>query len=383
MKVLLFEDNDVKFDAISNVLIEKNITPNNIIRICTVAEYASVFSKNFDLCIIDIRMPSLNGTSANNAGSEILSMLAYSGKNKVPILAITAFPEDADQFRETFSAHGCMIYDFDQKHVWSQALDIFISQARDRNKYDFLVFTALGEERDPYAKLENLKISSVEREGIDHWECDAGEYSGSIILLPRMGLVNATAIVAKVLNCYSPQVVAMSGICGGIGNNANLGQLLVTDLCWEYQSGKWLDEVHKAEPYQVNIPQHTRISIVKRLESTSLLTELETGYNGKNRPPIKSDPILTIFSSGSAVIASEKRLNNLEQQHRKVAGIDMEIYGFHRAVELSGQNLHAFSSKVVVDKANNKKKDDLHEYGSYISAKFTMEMIAELISMKK
>lgn len=379
MRVLVFEDNDDKFRVISEEILRKGLSSNNILRVGSIADYAALFKIDFDLCIIDIKMPSLTGGLPNYAGSEILQMLSLSGKNKVPVLAITAFADEAHQFREAFSARGCLIYDFDQKHVWSQALDIFIAQAQDRNRYNFLVFTALKEERDPYAGIKELNINSVTRENIDHWECEIGGKLGSIILLPRMGLVNATAVVSKVLNSYSPQVVAMSGICGGVGKNAELGQLLVTDFCWEYQSGKWLDDVHKAEPYQVITPQATRAHLVKYLESAQLLAELESEYIGRNRPSRKTAPCMAIFTSGSAVIASQERLKNLEQQHRKVAGIDMEIFGFHRAVELADQNLHAFSAKVVVDKADSDKNDNLHEYGSYISAKFVIDMITKLL----
>jgi adenosylhomocysteine nucleosidase len=78
------------------------------------------------------------------------------------------------------------------------------------------------------------------------------------------------------------------------------------------------------------------------------------------RPSKLSTPKLAAFTSGSAVIASEKRLSAVKRQHRKVAGIDMEVYGFHRAVELCSQSIHALSAKVVVNKANE-AKGELHD----------------------
>jgi hypothetical protein len=53
----------------------------------------------------------------------------------------------------------------------------------------------------------------------------------------------------------------------------------------------------------------------------------------------------------------------------------MELYGFHRSVELSECGAAHFSAKVVVDKANPKKNDRLHQYACYVSAKFCLKVI--------
>ncbi|UHS55501.1 response regulator receiver protein [Agrobacterium vaccinii] len=379
MRVLVFEDNRDKYDVIKNVLLSKDLSENSIVRAESVAEYVRFLDKNFDLCIIDLRMPSLNGGLSGSAGGEILQMLDYSGKKATPVLAITAFEDEATQYREAFSARGCLIFNFDQKEVWSQALDIFIAQANDRNRYDFIIFAALSEERQPFAEFKELTIKSVTRHGLNLWDCDYEQWSGTVVVLPRMGLVNASATVARVMASYSPRVVAMTGICGGISDRASMGQLLVTDVCFEYQSGKWLGDIHKAEPYQVSITQGTRNILEKLLEDRKLINSLEAGFSGSSRPAKLVEPSFAVFTSGSAVIASAKRLKSVEEQHRKVNAIDMEIFGFHRAVELSGQNVHSFSAKTVVDKADEAKGDDLHEYGSYISARFVLQGIKTVL----
>lgn len=379
MRVAVFEDNDEKWQKIRNTLFEKGIKENSIIRIDNVAKFATLSGKTLDLCIIDIRMPSVSGGTVRNTGTEILQMLDYSGMQRVPVLAITAYPGEAEELLGPFTARGCIIYDYDRQEVWSQALDIFIAQAREKGRYDFLIFTALKKERDAYLSLECGKIDSVQRNGLDLWEFDLNGRSGAIVLLPRMGLVNATAIVSRALELYTPAVTAMSGICAGLGSETYLGQLLIADVVWEYQSGKWLDEAFEAEPYQEQIPPHTRLEISKILEENRLLSILEANHTGSFRPSKRSPPKLAVFTTGSAVIASEKRLETVKQQHRKVSGLDMEVYGFHRAVGLSGQNVHAFSAKVVVDKANEAKGDDLHEYGSIVSAGFVLQTIQRLL----
>lgn len=379
MRVVVFEDNHTKYSAIKDALISKGVNERGIFRLETVAEFVAISNKNFDLCIIDIRMPGITGGESRSAGPEILQMLDYSGQQKIPVLAITAFGEEADRHRSTFAARGCIIYDFDKPELWQQALDIFLAQAKDRGRYDFIIFTALSKERLGFASDEQIKFESVARYGLDLWDCEVAGRAGTIVLLPRMGLVNATAVVSRVLERYAPEVMAMSGICGGIRGNCELGQLLIADVCWEYQSGKWLDEAFEAEPYQTKLDEGTRAVLSKLLDDGDLLANLEHGFRGKSRPAEVSKPKLAAFTSGSAVIASEKRLKGVEMQHRKVAGIDMEVYGFHRAIELSGQQVKSFSAKVVVDRADMAKDDRLHEYGSYLSARFVLKALPYLL----
>lgn len=378
MRIVVFEDDDHKYSSIMSVLESKGIRENSVHRIGNVAKFASLNGQSPDLFILDIRMPGVDGGESRSSGGEILKMLDYSGHARVPVLAITAFPEEATACREEFAARGCIIYDFGRKDLWSQALDIFLAQARDRGRYDFIIFAALRKERAAFLSDPRVKIDSLIRYGIDHWDFDLDGKSGSIVLLPRVGLVVATAVVSRVLEQYVPKVVAMTGICAGNPEHAKLGQLLIADMCWEYQSGKWLDDLFEAEPYQVNITPETKLVLSKMIEDSSILRTLEDGYNGDFRPSERLNPKLAPFATGSAVIASEKRMLSIRQQHRKFAGLDMEIFGFHTAVELSAHKLHAFSAKVVVDVGNNTKNDFLHEYGSFVSAKFVLEAISTL-----
>lgn len=378
MRVVVFEDNEKKWSDIRSVLVEKGIKESGIRRIDNISQFVEIARKPIDLCIIDLLMPSFSGGDARNSGAELLQMLDYSGMQRVPVLAITAYVEEAVRQREAFSARGCIIYNFDEKHVWSRALDIYIAQAMEKGRYDFLIFAAIKSERDAYIKLLSSTVESIQRGGLDLMEFELNGKPGAVVLLPRMGIVNAAIAVARALECYTPNVIAMSGICAGIGSGAELGQLLVTDVVWEYQSGKWIEEIFEAEPYQVNIPQDTRLSLSKMLENEGLLSELEMQFSGDVRPSRRSRPKLAPFATGSAVIASEKRLASVQQQHRKVAGLDMEVFGFHRAVELSGQSPHAFSAKVVVDKGDIAKGDSLHQYGCSISAAFVLRAIREL-----
>ncbi|WAX94913.1 response regulator receiver protein [Aminobacter sp. NyZ550] len=379
MKIAVFEDNTAKFDQIVAVLRSKGVKDTGVVRIEYLSQFPKIDALHIDLCIIDIKMPLVSNGPSASTGIEVIEMLANSGHSKTLAMAITAFSDDAECVRDRYWSRGCLIFDFYKPEQWSDALDVYLNQARDKGRYDFLIVTAIQPERDAFLACGLSNLESVDRHGIDHWDVTIGGASGTIVLLPKMGLVNASVVTSRLLEQYSPKAIAMSGICAGIGDSTKLGQLLIPDTCFEYQSGKWLNEAFQAEPYQVNMKPSTRTLIAKLIEDSALTNKLELGFNGKKRPSDITSPKLATFTSGSAVIASTKRINSVKRQHRKVSGLDMEVYGFMRSVELSGQDIHTFSAKAVVDRADVSKGDELHEYGCHIAARFTVEVISKLL----
>lgn len=83
------------------------------------------------------------------------------------------------------------------------------------------------------------------------------------------------------------------------------------------------------------------------------------------------------FCNGSAVIADKIYLKQIELIHRKVNALDMEVFAIHRAAELSPHTPACICAKTVVDLCDSNKNDDIHPYGSYISAKFLIMAIAD------
>ncbi|MFK4810357.1 response regulator receiver protein [Devosia sp. ZW T5_3] len=382
MRVVVFEDDTAKKEVILAALEARGVGRNTVRCVANLAQFAGVGADvEVDLFILDLRMPGATGADSRNVGLEILEMLDHGGRKRAQVLAITAYPEEAEPIRDRFAERGCIIFDFEQRAQWGNALDIFLAQAHERGRYDFIIFTALEEERMPYSQFRDIEVKSQIRNGLNVWETELDGRPGAIFMLPHMGLVNASIVVSRVLENYSPSVVAMSGICAGLGSEIHLGQLLVADVCFEYQSGKWLDEVFLAEPYQVAIPPLTRPQVVLAIESPDITDALEAGFKGKSRPGTKYEPKLVVFATGSAVIASDERIDGIRQQHRKVRGLDMEAFGFMKAAELSGKRMHVFCAKVVVDKAGAAKGDEIHEYGSYVSARFTIDMVGQLLAL--
>lgn len=374
MKIMVIEDEDSKFKAINTHLKSKGILPTDIVRAKNMTDFAANLNADIGLFIIDFKLPNIDNGAPSQNGKAILQTIVKAGKHDALLLAISSYPDDFLELREFYESHGCILADFSNKNGWKSTLNHLLIQLKKNLKFDFVIFCALQEERIPYIALV-IGGKQVIRSGIDCYDIEISNKKGSIILLPQMGLVNAAVTVSLCIDRFKPSVVGMSGICGGFENRAAIGQLFVSSMAYEYQSGKWASDGFKHEPYQVST-DHVTLTDLKALTNTdNLISELEQGFNHGNRPGTAQKPEVGIFTSGSAVIADQQYLNQIETIHRKVNALDMEIFAVQKAAELSPYKPPCICAKTVVDLCNENKSDNIHLYGSYISAKFLIKAI--------
>jgi nucleoside phosphorylase len=373
MKVLIIEDDDAKYNNIEGHLLEKGVSVSDVVRAKNMSDFAgSLSSEEVGLFIIDFKVPSFdNGTAIAN-GKAILEAIVKAGKDDALLLAISSYPDDFSELRAEFEARGCILADYKNVTGWKSTLNHLLVQLKKNIRMDFLIFCALHAERKPYIVLVDGK--PVNRGGVSCWDFEIEGKKGSIVLLPQMGLVNAAILAATCIDRYKPKLVGMSGICGGFSKHAELGQLLVSKMAYEYQSGKWSTDGFQNEPYQVQTEPSFVTLIQQILDDENLIVELESGHRG-SRPMKPSNPKLGFFTSGSAVIADKTYLDQIEKTHRKVSGLDMEVFAVQRAAELSVSKPVCLCAKAVVDLCDDDKNDDIHDYGSYVSAKFLLKAI--------
>lgn len=367
MKILLIEDDDKKRRTISNYLKSKGVSEEDILYAKTMTDFAAYLGSEIGLFIIDFYLPYIDGGEAHINGKAIIQSIIKAGKVDALMLAISSYPDEFAELRGIYEASGCILANYADKRSWQSTLDHLLVQLRKNTQFDFVVFCALQEERNPYATL--LDCRQVIRAGVDCLDFTIDGRRGTAVLLPQMGLVNAAITAAICIERYRPALIGMSGICGGFEKRASLGQLLISSMSYEYQSGKWSTDGFLHEPYQVSTDHVTLVRLRALAASDQLISSLEVGFTG-DRPEVTSSPEICIFTSGSAVIASETYLQQVEQVHRKVTALDMEVYAIQRAAELSTSMPPCICAKTVVDLCGVGKNDALHAYGSFISANF-------------
>lgn len=374
VKVLVCDDDDRKLSEIVSYVKSIGVPEQDIVTAKTMAEFTSKFNQDIGVCVIDIRIPAYEGANADQNGLGIIQHIESSSTGKVKLLAISAYPEEFEDIRPKFERNGCVLADYRNKDVWQNALRMLIFQSISQTKFDFIIFIALPKERSPYLTIPILEGKPVSSDGLTRYDIKIGDRLGSVIELPRMGLVDASIIAAKCIDRYSPSVIGMSGICAGFSGRAEMGQLLISEVAYEYQTGKWSRDGFEAEPYQVAISEKLRSTIRHLIDDDNLISELEDGWK-LERPNSTQKPKLAVFTSGSAVIADARYMEQVSALHRRVSGLDMEIFGLHRAAHLASNNPDVLCAKVVVDLADSQKNDQMHPYGCHVSCRFLLKAI--------
>lgn len=373
MKIMLIEDDREKAKAITEYIASKGIDKETILYAENLADVSAGLREDIGLFIIDLKLPSIADGMATNSGKTILQMIIKSGQTNASLLAISSYPKEFPELRDDYESHGCVLADYSDPSKWKTALDHLLVRLKLQVRKEFIIFCALREERKPYVGL--LDVQRETRFGVEFMDVTIAGRKGTIALLPQMGLVNAAITAALCIDRLRPALVCMSGICGGFEGRAILGQLVLSTLVYEYQSGKWATDGFKQEPYQVKIDHLVSTMLQAMTDAHNFLSSLESDFGGDYRASTRSEVLPGIFTSGSAVIAQEKFMNDIATHHRKVHALDMEIFSIMRAVELSPQKPACICAKTVVDLGKESKDDKLHPYGSHISAKFIIKAI--------
>lgn len=374
MKILIVEDDASKREEIASFLFSLGVPSDDVMVAKDMAEFLGKFCPEVSICIIDLRLPAYDGAENDRNGIGILQAIENASGGRVKLLAISAFPEEFADIRPQFESRGCLLLDFDQKEVWRSVLKQMVIQVQADEVLDFVILCALRKERAPYTGMDFLEGKPRSKDNITRFDISIAGKRGSVIELPRMGLVDAAIGAARCIEKYKPRLICMSGVCAGFDGRAVLGQLLVADMAYEYQSGKWTNDGFSQEPYQVPLNEDVRVLALDMLDDPKLLSRLEEGWSS-DRPSKMSDPRLAMFTSGSAVIAAEELMVQVATHHRRVCGLDMEVYAVHRAAQIASCKPDFICAKTVVDLADGEKSDELQPYGCVISAKFIVDFI--------
>jgi nucleoside phosphorylase len=195
----------------------------------------------------------------------------------------------------------------------------------------------------------------------------------------RKGMPSSAAVASKLVHMFHPKYLVMLGICAGISNKTNLGDVIVADPTWDCGSGKQgIDSkgssVFQATPHQV--PLNMRISqiVAELADDESILKTIKRGWTSKVPEgvfKIHTGPM----ASGSSVIANKSFAEAIVEQDIELIAIEMEAFAVMAAAEYSADpNLIAMVIKSVCDYADAEKSDDWQRYAAYTSAAFADQL---------
>lgn len=188
---------------------------------------------------------------------------------------------------------------------------------------------------------------------------------------PRMGMVSTAIRSAAIISHLRPRLLAMCGICAGVRGKVNIGDVILADPAWDFQSGKRVSDKGNTSfsiaPHQLCTPTVVRAHVEQIRGDKAALRSVVDNFVD---PPSESlRVVIGPLASGSAVLADGEVINDIKAQHRELVGVEMEAYGMYAAAYgASSPQPRCFALKSVCDYADTEKKDVHQRYAAYTSA---------------
>ncbi|MFQ2227128.1 hypothetical protein ACK32Z_09520 [Aeromonas hydrophila] len=385
--IIIVDDCDRKIEAIKLAFPSNSNTHIDIAK-CS-AEAQEYFSeKVYDFAIIDLALPKRkNESPRNDEGLDLIRSIYSFDWFKKPkkAIAITQHVDLADKYIDEFQELGVVLYNYDGTNAISETIASqyeIINKTNKQIDYDFdaLIITALDEEAKPFLKMNELEWSDYDCYAmsdtpikVTNLSLEGNTKKIGLIILPRMGLICSAITTTKSTINLRPKLVMMSGICAGVEDEVKLGDIIIANPVWEWQTGKWKGNNFSFEPYQISIPPRV-INAAKRADLDSLL--LKTwNHLEHNKPLSPPNVFFGPLVSGSSVISNEQMINELKEQHRKLLGLEMEIFGMYAACSSAPLTTDFIGIKSVCDYGNEEKADDFHHFCAEIAATATLEIM--------
>ncbi len=195
--------------------------------------------------------------------------------------------------------------------------------------------------------------------------------------LQEKGMVDTAIIAGTMISTWKPKLLVNVGMAAGIYSNTNFGDLIVPTSIIRHDSGELNEDGHWHEIQ----PAQTDVRLLQQLqnEPDETLLKIYNAWPGRKNyslPRVHFSPM----ACGSALIYSERIVNEIRNRGRNIVGYDLESYAIHRACQL----LNGGSTKALVIKAISdfavKIQDEEREYAAFVSAQFFKHVIGKLVN---
>ncbi|WP_405118252.1 hypothetical protein [Pseudomonas leptonychotis] len=396
IKVLVVEDSASKADIIIRELQKQGVETKFITVAVDAVEARKALKEqagSFQLMLLDLRLPARSGETPDaKVGLELLRMILEDGEYYAPdnIVGTTADSSAMSQLESHFKQYTTQILmvtpeDNDWKFSLEKLLSRIDRAAQQTRQYviDACFVTAL---RKPelqgvlalpisWSPEESLGNGVLFQEGF----ASIGGVNRRFICAhsTQMGMVAATFMVRALWERFLPKLIIMTGICGGL-RDACLGDVIVAERSWDWQSGKW-----PASGEFEAAPDHKEANaeLVALARGTDEVAD-SFWSTQESRPSQK--PIVRVgpMVSGSAVVEDPKKHELFTRQHRKAIAVDMECFGFYFTSEMSSElKPKALCVKAVSDLADRNKSDNYQDYCSHLSAVVAFEVVRKYFAI--
>lgn len=381
MKILIIDDSKTKSESIETEINKfyKERANNTNLEIktveCLVEVHQPILTTKFDLIIFDIYLPKFAlPDETENCAKDIIYSYKDSINANTDAIVVTQQPNSEDSV--LFNEHGVTFIEYEQTGNWKSTLKRVLEKVSKKLRYDFIIFCALTKERKAFKHTQATVGQLTAISGLDCQEISIADKKGLCIKPHRMGLISMAITTTKAIELFDPLFVGLSGVCAGKSETSKILDIVLCDMAWEYQAGKYTKGAFIQEPYQTPITSEMQNYISHFLESDNLneivCKDLET-----HRYIEKMNFIKGPMASGSLVVADSCKMEEISSGHRKMAGLEMEISAFYEAAQQASSKPQYLAIKTVTDLGDDNKSstDDLQDMGAIMSARCLIEFI--------
>jgi len=387
MRILIVDDAPEKVTEVTKLLSSGTFSQSSFDVAVDGLEAREHLSRTqYDLLILDINLPmrKTDKEEDKRGGFNLLTEITLSGRFLRPthVVALTGFEELRREFESKFNNGQWTIDTYDPADLgWRERLIAKIeyitktlAQVGQSYETDVCVIAAL-----PSPELDAIRSLPVAWSAPDALDAVTFLYRAPLTVqgrtfslvaaaCPRMGMVSAATLTQRIITNLRPRILVMAGICAGVPGACGMGDVLVGDPCWDWQMGKYQREAFEVAPDQIPCPLEISQRFNLLREDRKTLAELAEKFAG-DRPDRIPAIICGPIASGSAVLADNATVDIIKKQHRKVVGVDMEMYGMYSAArDTTGPRPLTFGIKSVCDFADHLKNDKHQKFASYMSA---------------
>jgi nucleoside phosphorylase/CheY-like chemotaxis protein len=389
MNILVVDDHPRRYQKLIETLSGLDISRDQISVVTCANDARDLLEhKQFDLMIIDIILPLRAEEEPHSRHSiELLNEIIEYGELKRPrqIVGLSSSDVAAVSVTPFFSDRLWTVIRYNESSdEWSEQIKNCVRymlniepEVVPQWTFDLIVLCALAEPELgailelPWNWRPPRPIDDVTF--IHEGTIKLGEsiFSVAATSVPRMGMVHTALLASKLIENFRPKLLVMTGICAGVIGKTSIGDALLADPTWDWQSGKRTKNLGAStfaiSPHQLGIDSMIRSRFEQLKSEKAALAQIGGAWKGGSLiPKIVIGPV----ASGSVVLADGSIAEKIREQHRDLCGIEMEAYGMYSAVAMATRPRPlAFSIKAVCDFADQTKNDDNQSYAAFVSAR--------------
>lgn len=244
---------------------------------------------------------------------------------------------------------------------------------------DVAILTAIEVERVAVCRAFGLTEEHRVRKGSRvYWRGrlalrDGEAYELVVAQAPDAANIDAAILTTDLLHHWKPGAALLVGIAATTDpTNVRLGDIVVGSDVYYYERGKVVSAGTRPEPKLISADA-TLWASVTAMPAWDSKVPVARPDGTDTRPWVH----LGVIASGEKVIANAEVRDEIAAGHRKIIAIEMEGYGFSRAVWQSFEQVRHLDIRAICDDGSKDKSDGWHAYAAAAAASFAKHLLLD------